>query len=86
MLLFLHLSRTARKRAASSGQCNYRLAAGLTRLSQLAFPVSLNDTTRIYFEKTAQMEGVQLGEDLRAFDRGNAYLDRLVKMLAGGAR
>jgi acetylornithine deacetylase/succinyl-diaminopimelate desuccinylase-like protein len=44
----------------------YRLAAGLTRLSELTFPVSLNETTRIYFEKTAQMEGGQLAEDLRA--------------------
>ncbi|CAN5393657.1 M20/M25/M40 family metallo-hydrolase [soil metagenome] len=44
----------------------YRLAAGLTRLSQLAFPVSLNDTTRSYFDKTAQMEGGQLADDLRA--------------------
>ncbi|MDB5656618.1 MAG: peptidase [Tardiphaga sp.] len=44
----------------------YRLAAGLTRLSELSFPVSLNDTTRVYFEKTAQLEGGQLAEDLRA--------------------
>jgi len=44
----------------------YRLAAGLTRLSQLAFPIRLNDTTRVYFDKTAQLEGGQLGEDLRA--------------------
>jgi acetylornithine deacetylase/succinyl-diaminopimelate desuccinylase-like protein len=44
----------------------YRLAAGLTRLSELTFPVSLNETTQIYFERTAQMEGGQLADDLRA--------------------
>lgn len=44
----------------------YRLAAGLTRLSALSFPLKLNETTRAYFERTAQMEGGQLAEDLRA--------------------
>ncbi len=44
----------------------YRLAAGLTRLSAFSFPVVLNETTRAYFERTAQMEGGQLADDLRA--------------------
>jgi acetylornithine deacetylase/succinyl-diaminopimelate desuccinylase-like protein len=44
----------------------YRLAAGLTRLSVLSFPLKLNETTRAYFERTAQMEGGQLADDLRA--------------------
>jgi acetylornithine deacetylase/succinyl-diaminopimelate desuccinylase-like protein len=44
----------------------YRLAAGLTRLSAFSFPIALNETTRAYFEKTAQMEGGQLADDLRA--------------------
>jgi acetylornithine deacetylase/succinyl-diaminopimelate desuccinylase-like protein len=44
----------------------YRLAAGLTRLAALSFPVNLNETTRAYFERTAQMEGGQLADDLRA--------------------
>jgi acetylornithine deacetylase/succinyl-diaminopimelate desuccinylase-like protein len=52
----------------------YRLAAGLTRLSEFGFPLSLNETTRIYFEKTAQMEGGQLGEDLRAVLAGDVDL------------
>jgi acetylornithine deacetylase/succinyl-diaminopimelate desuccinylase-like protein len=49
----------------------YRLAAGLTRLSEFGFPISLNETTRIYFEKTAQMEGGQLSDDLRAVLAGD---------------
>src|SRR4051812_21228892 len=35
----------------------YRLAAGLTRLAAYSFPLKLNETTRAYFERTAQMEG-----------------------------
>src|SRR6476620_9277858 len=35
----------------------YRLAAGLTRLSAFSFPLKLIETTRAYFERTAQMEG-----------------------------
>ena len=44
----------------------YRLAAGLTRLAAFSFPVNLNETTRAYFERTAQMEGGPLADDLRA--------------------
>ena len=44
----------------------YRLAVGLTRLSGFSFPLKLNETTRAYFERTAQMEGGQLADDLRA--------------------
>src|SRR5947208_5445532 len=44
----------------------YRLAAGLTRLSAFSFPVTLNETTRVYFERTAQMDGGQMADDLRA--------------------
>jgi acetylornithine deacetylase/succinyl-diaminopimelate desuccinylase-like protein len=44
----------------------YRLAAGLTRLSTFSFPVSLNETTRAFFERTAQMDGGRVAEDLRA--------------------
>jgi acetylornithine deacetylase/succinyl-diaminopimelate desuccinylase-like protein len=44
----------------------YRLAAGLTRFSAFSFPVNLNETTRAYFERTAQMDGGQVADDLRA--------------------
>jgi acetylornithine deacetylase/succinyl-diaminopimelate desuccinylase-like protein len=44
----------------------YRLAEGLTRLSKFSFPINLNDTTRLYFERTAQMEGGQIASDIRA--------------------
>jgi len=50
----------------------YRLAAGLTRLSAFSFPIKLTDTTRVYFERTAQMEGGQFADDLRAVLSGQS--------------
>src|SRR5882724_436916 len=44
----------------------YRLAEGLVRLSKLEFPLNLNETTRAYFERTAQSETEQTAVDIRA--------------------
>jgi acetylornithine deacetylase/succinyl-diaminopimelate desuccinylase-like protein len=44
----------------------YRLSEGLAKLSKFAFPIRLNDTTRAYFERTAQFEGEQTAADMRA--------------------
>jgi len=44
----------------------YRLAEGLVRLSNFRFPMNLNETTRAYFERTAQFEGEQTAADIRA--------------------
>jgi acetylornithine deacetylase/succinyl-diaminopimelate desuccinylase-like protein len=44
----------------------YTLAAGLGRLSQFAFPVELNQTTRIYFEKLSAIETGQVSADMKA--------------------
>lgn len=43
----------------------YRLAQGLTRLADFDFPVSLNETTRGYFERTAVLEAPATGADFR---------------------
>jgi acetylornithine deacetylase/succinyl-diaminopimelate desuccinylase-like protein len=43
----------------------YHLAEGLTRLSKFSFPINLNETTRLYFERTAQIEGGQAASDIR---------------------
>ena len=43
----------------------YRLAEGLVRLSKFNFPLKLNETTRAYFERTAQFEGEQTAADMR---------------------
>lgn len=44
----------------------YHLAEGLVRLSKFSFPLNLNETTRAYFERTAQFEGDQTAADMRA--------------------
>ncbi len=49
--------------------CIYRLAAGLNRLAQFDFPVELNDITRTYFERSAPLEGGQVGTDMQAILR-----------------
>src|SRR6266576_3577974 len=43
----------------------YHLSEGLVRLSKFSFPIKLNETTRVYFERTAQFEGEQTAADMR---------------------
>lgn len=51
----------------------YRLAAGLTRLSAFSFPIKLTDTTRAYFERTAEMRGGgQFADDVHAVLSGQS--------------
>ena len=44
----------------------YRLASALTRLSDYDFPISLNETTRMYFERNALQESGQTKADMLA--------------------
>ncbi|HEY6253791.1 MAG TPA: M20/M25/M40 family metallo-hydrolase [Candidatus Angelobacter sp.] len=44
----------------------YHLAQGLTRLAVFDFPVSLNETTRSFFERTAPLETPATAADFRA--------------------
>jgi acetylornithine deacetylase/succinyl-diaminopimelate desuccinylase-like protein len=44
----------------------YRLAAGLTKLSQYDFPIHLNDASREYFTRMADLKGGETGEAMRA--------------------
>jgi len=44
----------------------YHLAEGLVRLSKFSFPLNLNETTRAFFERTAQFEGEQTAADMRS--------------------
>ena len=44
----------------------YHLAEGLVRLSKFSFPLKLNETTRAYFERTAQFENEQTAADIRS--------------------
>jgi acetylornithine deacetylase/succinyl-diaminopimelate desuccinylase-like protein len=49
-----------------AGNAIYTLAAGLTRLERFAFPVRLNRTTRVYFERMSSIERGPLAKDMRA--------------------
>jgi len=44
----------------------YQLAHALQRIEQYRFPVHLNETTRVFFERMADIEGGPLATDMRA--------------------
>jgi acetylornithine deacetylase/succinyl-diaminopimelate desuccinylase-like protein len=50
----------------------YRLAEGLGRLSKFDFPVQLNETTRLWFERSAAAEASQRAADMKAVASGRA--------------
>ena len=62
----------------------YRLAEGLVRLSKFDFPPKLNETTRAYFERSAQLEGGQAAADMRAMlgDRPDPAAPSFVRLAA----
>src|SRR5690348_5326176 len=67
----------------------YQLAEDLTRLSKFAFPVSLNETTRAYFERMAQFESEQVAADIHELlsDSPNAAaIERLMAKPAYNAQ
>ncbi|MGE5230401.1 MAG: M20/M25/M40 family metallo-hydrolase, partial [Deltaproteobacteria bacterium] len=47
----------------------YRLAEGLVRLEKFAFPVRLNETTRMFFTRAAAAEPKEVAADMRAVAR-----------------
>jgi acetylornithine deacetylase/succinyl-diaminopimelate desuccinylase-like protein len=49
----------------------YRLAAALDRLSKFNFPVNLNEVTHAFFERTAALEGGELGAAMKAVVQSN---------------
>jgi acetylornithine deacetylase/succinyl-diaminopimelate desuccinylase-like protein len=63
----------------------YRLAAGLDRLAKHDFPVKLNETTRLWFERSAAMEVPQSGADMRALAAGRADAAALARLSADPA-
>ncbi len=60
----------------------YRLAEALTRLSKYRFPLKLNETTRVYFERNALQETGRIREDMLAMTKtplDMAAADRLAE-------
>jgi len=60
----------------------YRLAAGLERLAKFEFPVKLNETTRLWFERSAAMEAPQVAADMRALAAGSADAAAIARLSA----
>jgi acetylornithine deacetylase/succinyl-diaminopimelate desuccinylase-like protein len=55
----------------------HRLAEALARLSKFTFPVKLNETTRAFFARAADVESPQTAADMRAIASGSPDLDAL---------
>jgi acetylornithine deacetylase/succinyl-diaminopimelate desuccinylase-like protein len=67
----------------------YQLAEGLTRLEHYAFPVELNEVTRGYFAKEADVVGGSVGTDMKAIVKmppDEAAIARLSKVPIYNAR
>jgi acetylornithine deacetylase/succinyl-diaminopimelate desuccinylase-like protein len=60
----------------------YRLAEGLARLSKFDFPVKLNETTRLWFERSAATEAPQAAADMRATAAGRADAAAIARLSA----
>jgi acetylornithine deacetylase/succinyl-diaminopimelate desuccinylase-like protein len=54
----------------------YRLSAGLMRLSRFEFPLGLNETTRTFFERSADGEAPAVAHDMRAAATGDTAAAR----------
>src|SRR5262245_41357581 len=69
----------------TSDNAIYQLAEGLARLSKFAFPLKLNETTRAYFAKTAELESQQVAADIRSVISGTPDMAALSRLSASPA-
>jgi acetylornithine deacetylase/succinyl-diaminopimelate desuccinylase-like protein len=60
----------------------YRLADGLGRLARYDFPVKLNETTRLWFERSAATEAAQTAADMRSLAAGRADAAAIARLSA----
>lgn len=63
----------------------YRLAVGLTRLAKFDFPVVLNETTRLFFERSAALRAGALADDMRGVIRTPPDPDAVARLSADSA-
>lgn len=63
----------------------YRLAAGLTRLSQYEFPFRFNETTRAYFDRLSKSKKGEVAADMRAVAKDPPDLEAAKRLAAGSA-
>ena len=60
----------------------YHLAEALTRLAHFDFPVHLNQTTRTFFERSADLEAPQVAADMRSVASDHPDGDALARLSA----
>ena len=58
----------------------YELAEGLAKFGKFNFPVKLNETTRIYFSRSAQLQAGQMADDMRAVARDTPDLEAAARL------
>jgi acetylornithine deacetylase/succinyl-diaminopimelate desuccinylase-like protein len=58
----------------------YQLAAALQKLAAFDFPVALNETTRLWFERAAAGQTPEVGADMRAVAAGHADAAALARL------
>ena len=63
----------------------YRLAEGLSRLGKFDFPVALNETTRLFFERSAALRAGALADDMRGVIRTPPDPDVVARLSADSA-
>jgi len=63
----------------------HHLAEGLARLAKFAFPLRLNETTRAYFARTAELESEQVATDIRSVISANPDMAALSRLSANPA-
>ena len=63
----------------------HRLAEGLARLAKFAFPLRLNETTRAYFARTAELESEQVAADIRSVISATPDMAALARLSANPA-
>jgi acetylornithine deacetylase/succinyl-diaminopimelate desuccinylase-like protein len=58
----------------------YRMAAALGRLAAYQFPVNLNESTRMYFERDAALRTPEVGADMKALAAGKATPEQMTRL------
>jgi len=58
----------------------YELAEGLAKFGKFSFPVKLNETTRTYFSRSAQLQAGQMADDMRAVARDTPDLEAAARL------
>ena len=60
----------------------YRLAKSLTALATYQFPINLNESTKIYFERDAALRTPEVGADMKALAAGTASQEAIARLSA----